>query len=314
MGDWDKSLKSLVADCPLAFAELILRELKINARGIKVVAQLDTGLQGYDLDADALLLITLEDGEEILVHIEFQSVSDNEMPDRLLEYCFRARKKYGRKPIVSCVIYLRDVGKVQEPPHSWGLKSGRKLMAFDYLAIKLHEEEADKLLTLNQPAILPLTLLTKGGASRTMVAGIFNELQSNGLRNLLPVTHLLANLVLKDNKVDLDWLERKYREMTVNFKDLPAYHWMTDDAYNEGREEGREEGLEKGRVESLRGAIASIIEESFPGVVKFAKKQLPLISHVAPLKKLVVNVHKAQTPEEVKRYLSEAFAESLEMD
>ena len=42
--------------------------------------------------------------------------------------------------------------------------------------------------------------------------------------------------------------------------------------------------------------------------------QLPLIRHVAPLKKLVVNVHKAQTPEEVKRYLSEARDESLELD
>lgn len=105
--------------------------------------------------------------------------------------------------------------------------------------------------------------------------------------------------------------------MTVNFKDLPAYHWMTDDA-NEGREEGLEEGFEKGRAqaleEGLQRAIASMIEGSFPGIIKFAKKQLPLIHHIAPLEKLVANVHKAQTPEEVKRYLSEAFAESLELD
>lgn len=59
MGNWDKGLKSLVANCPLAFAELILRELNIAPQGVTVVAQLDTKFQGYNLDADSLLLASL---------------------------------------------------------------------------------------------------------------------------------------------------------------------------------------------------------------------------------------------------------------
>ena len=314
MGDWDKSLKSLVADCPRAFAELVLRELKLEMPGIKDIVQLDTHSQGYDLDADALLLITLEDGEEILLHIEFQSVTDQDMPERLLEYCFRARKKYGKKPIISCVIYLRDGGKVQEPPHCWELKSGRKFMAFDYLCIKLYEEEAEKLLELNQLAIWPLTLLTKGGANRTIVAGIFNELQTHGLRNLLPVTNLLASLAFQNDKSNLEWLERKYREMTIDFKDLPAYHWMTDDARDEGLAQGREEGREEGLEAGLRLAIVGIIEQSFPALSKFAQKQLTLIHHTTPLAKLVTQIHAAQNPDEVKRYLTDAVEESLNFE
>lgn len=318
MGDWDKSLKTLVASSPQAFVEWILREMDIETEGIESVTQLNTEFQGYNLDADALLLVTMADKEEALIHIEFQSTQDDEMPDRLLEYCRRARKKYGPKPIISSVIYLRDVGKVPEPPYCWGLKNGRKLMAFDYLSIKLYEEETQSLFDLKQPAILPLTLLTKGGASRTIVTEVFNELLENGLGDLLPAANLLANLVFHENQANLNWLEREYRKMTVNFKDLAAYRWMTDDARKEGLEQGLErgleQGLEQGREEGLRLAVASMIQISFPDLASLAQKRLRLIEHAAPLEKLVANVYRARTSEEIKRYLMEALEESLEID
>jgi predicted transposase YdaD len=321
LGDWDKSLKTLVASDPQAFAEWILGEMEMETGGVKVIAQLNTEFQGYSLDADALLLVTLADEEEALIHIEFQSTADENMPDRLLDYCRRAREKYGSRPIISSVIYLRDVGKVPQPPYCWSLKSGRKLMAFDYLSIKLHEAAASKLIDLHQPAILPLTLLTKGGASRTIVTEVFNELLENGLNNLLPAAHLLANLAFHDNRANLDWLEREYRRMTVNFKDLPAYHWMTDDARNEGIEQGIERGIEQGRKQEreeelarLRQAISAIIAKGFPSISKLAQKQLALIQHPAPLIKLLTNIYGVQSVDEVKRYLNEALEESLEID
>ena len=306
MGDWDKSLKSLVASGARAFVEWILRELNMETKGVEVIALLETEFQGYNVDADALLLIRLADGEEVLVHIEFQSTADNEMPDRLLEYCHRARQKHGPKPIISCVIWLRDVGTAPEPPYCWSLKNGRKLLAFDYLSIKLHEEEAETLIGLKQPAILPLTLLTKGGASRTIVTDIFNELLENGLRDLLPVANVLAGLVFSENQANLNWLEREYEKMMDVLKDSPAYHWMTDDARKEGREEGREE--------SLRYAIAAFIQKSFPAISKKAHKQLALIKHSAPLTKLITNLYGAKTLEEVQRFLAEALDESLDLD
>jgi predicted transposase YdaD len=267
VGDWDKSLKSLVAGDPKAFVEWILRKLNVKAQEFEVVALLDTEFQGYNLDSDALLLIRLEDGEEILVHIEFQSTADEEMADRLLEYCFRARKKHGPKPIISLVIWLRNGGNLPEPPLVWALKNGLRMMAFDYLSIKLYEEEAEQLIALNQPALLPLTLLTKGGASRTIVTGIFNELQENGLQRLLPVTNLLAGLVFSENKANLEWLEREYQKMMDILKDSPAYHWMTDDARNEGLEQGREEAREDAMrianeaiLSRFRMAVLAVIE------------------------------------------------------
>lgn len=309
MRNWDKSLKMLIAECPQAFAELILGMLNIETRGIEILAQLDTEFQGTNLIADALLLTRLPNQEEVLVLTEFQSVADPEMPDRLLDYSSRARKKHKSRPTIASTIYLRDVGKVPEPPHCWSLQSGRKLLAFDYLSIKLHEQEAAKIPAFQHPAMLPLTMLTKGGANRIIVADVFNQLQSNGLKNLLPVTNLLANLALEKNQEDLDWLERKYRAMMGTLKDLPAYHWMTDDALQEGIEKGLEEGLA-----TCRRGIASMIEIGFPGVLKFAQKELSLIRHTSLLEMLMTNIYRAKTPADVKRYLVKAVAESAELD
>jgi hypothetical protein len=295
-------MKTLVAESPRAFAELVLRGARIGGRAIKAVKSLNTEFQGYNLDADALLGVTLEDGEELLTHVEFQSVADADIEERLLEYGFRARKKYGKKPIVCCVIYLRHVGKVPDPPHCWQLQSGRRLLAFDYVSLKLHEQEAETLLSLDEPAMLPLALLTKGGASRTIVEGVFDELQRHGLRNLLPPTHLLASLALRDNVGDLAWLERMYHKMTVDFKDVPAYHWMTDDA----REEGRADGL--------RLAIVSFIERNFSSATELAQTQLALIHDAGVLEKLVMTIYSAQTSEEVERALTDAAEESVKHD
>ncbi len=144
----------------------------------------------------------------------------------------------------------------------------------------------------------------------------------NGLRHLFPVTNILAGLAFKNNQANLDWLEREYLKMADNIlKESPAYHWMTDDARNEGLIQGRVEGREEGRaaeraesIASLRQAIASVIEKGFPELSKRAQKQLALIQQPSLLTKLVIQLYDARNADEVKRYLSEALDESLELD
>lgn len=190
MGDWDKGLKTLVAGSPQAFAEWILQEDGLQTRDLK-----PTALKGYDLETDGLITIGRSTGEEILLLVEFQSVNDKAMGERLLEYSFRARREHG-KPVIACVIFLRKDGVAPEPPLIWELRDGKRLLVFDYKCIKLWEMEEDELLALKQPALLPLTLLTKGGANRTIVEKVFAGLLEHGLQNLLPASNLLAGLVL----------------------------------------------------------------------------------------------------------------------
>ena len=275
---------------------------------------LPTEFKGYDLEADGLLMVGTRDDEDIIVLIEFQSVNDKSMGERLLEYSFRAKTKYG-KPVIACVIFLRPDGIVPEPPLIWELRNGKKILVFDYTCIKLWLMAAEELLAFDQPALLPLTMLTKGGANRIIVDKMFDGLVANGLHDLLPVGNLLASLVLGTE--DLEWLERRYKQMTDILKDTPAYHWMTEDARKEGILEGREQErraaqetiLEQLRVaqeavlEKLRGKVVMLVTARFPKLARFAKKQVSDVEDMERLLDLISNLKIASKPDDVRQYL-----------
>ncbi len=300
MGDWDKSLKTLVAGCPQAFAELILRQ-----SDMKVTSMLPTDLKGYDLETDSLLAVEPREGKEIILLVEFQSSNDKEMGDRLLDYSARIKKKYAR-PVLACVIFLRKDGIVPEPPLIWESFDGKNILTFNYICIKLWELNAEDLLAFNQPALLPLTLMTKGGAHRTMVERVFEGLLEYGLKDLLPASNLLAGLVLDKN--DLEWLQRRFQQMNDILKQSPAYRWMTDDARAEGLEQGREQGLEQGRekaLEQFRAAIIEIVTGRFPHVLSLAQQVVRDVTSVERLQHTVVKLGLAHAEDNVELYLRE---------
>lgn len=322
MGIWDRSMKILVAHSPQAFGNLIFKHSGITLTGT-VTSRLATEFKGYDLDADGLLEAVTEDGEEILLLVEFQSVNDKDMPDRLLEYSFRAQREHT-KLVYSCVIFLRKDGIVPEPPLRWELRCGKTILIFDYTCIKLWEMAPEDLLAFNQPTLLPLIPLTKNGASRTMVERVFQGLLDNRLYTLLPTANVLAAQVLTGP--DLAWLERNYRKMTDFFKDSPAIRWMTDDAREEGRKEMREQvermreqaaaqaaqaaaqaaQAEKMREQMLahfRQAVVAVVAQRFPELVRSAQKQVQFSQDTHSLQQLIINLSIAKNTADAEHYL-----------
>ncbi|MEO7020021.1 MAG: hypothetical protein ABI234_07725 [Ktedonobacteraceae bacterium] len=284
--------------------------------GIKVTGRLATEFQGYDLDADGLLEVVTDDGDEILLHFEFQSVNDKTIPERLLEYSFRAKKEH-KKLVYSCVIFLRQDGIVPEPPLCWSLRNGKKILVFEYICIKLWEWTPEDLLALNQPALLPLLPLTKGGANRIIAVRVFEGLIAHGLQELVPIAQSLTSMVFGER--DKQWQERLFVKMKKNIlKDTWGYQFMVKDvrkeALEQGLEQGLERGLEKGREDGLRWAVLSMIAGRFPTVARLAEKQLTLIKHVTPLEKLLTKINTAQTATEVKQHLIEALDESIQLE
>ncbi len=69
--------------------------------------------------SDNCLAMELDD-QPYIAHLEFQSTQDPEMPERLLEYALRIiRNDPQHRLVYSCVIYVRPVGEVQQPPLVW---------------------------------------------------------------------------------------------------------------------------------------------------------------------------------------------------
>ena len=146
---------------------------------------------------------------------------------------------------------------------------------------------------------------------------MFEQLLLSRQYNLLPVSNLLASLVLGED--DQEWLNRRYKQMTDILKDAPAYRWMTEDAREEGREEERRVLAEERRVlleqrqtllEQLRGTVLEVVAGRFPKFVRLAKKQVRDAKSVESLQHLLVKISLAHEDDDIEQYLWDLDDES----
>jgi hypothetical protein len=87
------------------------------------------------IKADGLYNVRWDD-EPIVLHVEFQSCSDSNMPQRVWEYNTSTRLLYG-KPVYSVVIYIREVPSVTEPEYELSFRNGHVVGWFSFDQIKL---------------------------------------------------------------------------------------------------------------------------------------------------------------------------------
>src|SRR5215470_15208977 len=227
----------------------------------------------------------------MLLHLEFQTYHDPNMAERLLRYNVLARSEH-KLPVLSCVIYLLKDGAVSPSPLSWVLPTEQEVLRFHFQSIELGALSPEDLLRIGQAGLLPLLPLTKGGARREVVEEMFNGLLSSKKIELVPIGYTLASLAFsRENRVDQDWLLRRFHEMHDILRETPIY------------QEILKEGRERGQLEALRQAIVDIVVERFPKLVRLAKKQVAAIEDPELLRHVLVKVSVAQTAEEAKQQL-----------
>ncbi len=246
-------------------------------------------LKHWTLEVDALLEVKVN-GQDMLLHLEFQTYHDPEMDERLLRYNVLARSEH-KIPVLSCVIYLLKDGEAPSSPLSWSLPNGQKVLEFHYQSIELAALSPGDLLQSDQPGLLPLLPLTKGGARREIVESMFSGLLAARKIELIPIGYTLASLAFsRENRAAQDWLLRRFHEMHDMLRETPIYQEIL--------KEGREEGLE-----ALRRAIVDVITQRFPKLARLAKKQVVIVEDPELLRQVLVKVSVVQSAEEAQREL-----------
>jgi len=287
-GPWDDTLKMFISENPQDFASWLLG-------GAQVTGKLRTEFKKRTIDADALLDV-IRDGERFLVHIEFQSTNDLNIGERLLEYSFEARREH-KLPVYSCVIYLRDYGDVPQPPLRWEVTNGLEVLQFHYRSIELGKIPTDELRRTRRVGLLPLLILTKGGATYDVVEEVIAELEAAEKPELLPITELLASLVFK-NEADQEWIERTFAMLKDPLRDTPAYQRFLKEGRELGREEERQQTLER-----QRQTLLEIVQVRFPKLLHLTKGLATITTDPEVLERLIVKMGTAQTLEEAQAYL-----------
>jgi len=292
---WDSTLKQLIHINPAAFVQWLVP-------GAAFVQERVQELQSEKREMDALLEIVVNE-QSMLLHIEFQTRNDASMGERLLLYNILARNAH-KLPVFSCVLYLLKDGNVSQSPLRLTIPSGQTIIEFYYQSIEIGKLTSEDILNIGNPTLIPLLPLTKGGETRSEIAGMFErlrkhprgELSNAQIADLELIAYTLASLVLTNNKnpLDLEWLIGRFREMHDILRETPIYQ----EILLEGRKEGIEKGIERGRLESKRDTVLILVKTGFPALTSLAKEQVSQIVSASLLDDIITKIFLAQTEQE----------------
>ena len=128
---------------------------------IEFVEHLDSELTTVETRQMDSLIKVLLDGEEVLVHCEFQTTDSThaDMVQRTVDYLGRCYGRYGL-PIFSHVIYLRPNAGRNDPGGYVQDVPGHRLIV-EYKVIRLIEVDGQSVLEAHQPGLLPFCPLMK---------------------------------------------------------------------------------------------------------------------------------------------------------
>ncbi|NEO86072.1 MAG: Rpn family recombination-promoting nuclease/putative transposase [Spirulina sp. SIO3F2] len=249
---YDNFCKYLIETYPHDFANWLL------GKSIVLTRLEPTELITEPIRADSLML----QGGDVVLHVEFQTQPDDEMPERMANYYLRIRKKFADKQIVQVVVYLRKTSSplVKETTFQSGGMTHR------FKVIRLWEQP--KAVFWSAPGLLPLVILSKAAnqdaeglleQTRVRIREVTTDVGMQG--NLETATAIFAGLKLK-----LDVIKRIMRSQAM--QESVFYQDMVQESLERGRREGREacreEFLEEGEQRGIRKGYLKLLRQLAP--------------------------------------------------
>jgi predicted transposase YdaD len=238
MAETDHPLKRLMTLAAIDFAAWLLGQpvRSVTTRQGKLTAIPDP------IDTDQVFFVTLADGREVILHIEFQGPgSDKPMSLRLLEYGTRLALTYRDIPMRSVVLYLGGAGARDTGEHVLYDPDGQVRMSWRYDVIRLWQLEAEALLALNRPALLALIGQTRiRRPEQTIPQAIAQVVQGTSGEQR---EHLLAELLLLCTDKEIAAMAEQIITRDYGLPETPMMRKL--------REQGREEGRATERVDML---------------------------------------------------------------
>jgi len=192
-----------------------------------------TELSLEPIRADSLIL---EQSEDLVLHLEFQTEPDEKMGFRMLDYRVRVYRRFPTKTMHQVVIYLKPTKSNLVYQDSFQL--GETIHR--YRVIRLWEESSD--LFLKSPGLLSLAVLTKSQDTTIRlreIAQVLDKIEDKRLKsNLMAATAVFAGLVMEPEMIK-----------TILRSDIMKESAFYQDILQEGRQKGRQEGRQEGRLE-----------------------------------------------------------------
>ncbi len=295
-------LKALIWENPQDFVSFVLE-------GAIVLGQRQGEFQTREMRSDTLFECLYKQ-QKVLVNVELQVKKEEDIGERLLAYCFEARRKYTQL-IYACVIYLKHVADPPQPPLTWGFPEDRTMLWFDYLSIEIAEMEADDLRRRVHTGTSPLLLLSKGGATRETLDQIVQQFEKTKKAESLNITRLIAGMIFT-SEADLHWIERRFANMhDFLWENSWTYRQSVQQGMELGIKQGIRDGIEQGIKQGTRDGIEKGIREDielfvqtrYPALVELARERIAQLQGETELRELLVAMYMTDTEQKAQNYL-----------
>ncbi len=256
MTESDSPLKVLVRRFIKDFARWLLDREIIDAQ------ELSVELPGEPVLLDQLFEISLESSQRCLLHIEFQGRSSRpQMPLRQLNYLSRLAIKYQfPHALESFVIYIgRNAGGQDMGSYNVKHLDGKPCLAWSYSPIHLWKINAEKILEMRSPGILPLAALMKIGdpqQTANKIAEIVNTVADEEDRSII----WMNTLAMMTDKECLAMLE-KIVESDDIFADSIYLQRIREAAHKDGFLEGEIHGIQQGVQQGIQQGVQQGIQQ-----------------------------------------------------
>ncbi len=203
--------------------------------------------------ADSVIFLQ---SSEIILHIEFQTRTDEAMAFRMLDYWVRLYQKYPNKEIHQTVIYLKPTNSTLAFQTSFNAKQ----LNHNFNVIRLWEQPTE--IFQKYQGLLPLAVLTQtddATATLRTIKQIIDSIEDEKIKaNIAAATAIISGLAL-DKEVIQRLLRSEIMKESVIYQEILM----------EGLAEGKAQGLAQGKAQGLAEGLVEGLAE---GEVKAANQ------------------------------------------
>lgn len=201
--------------------------------------------------ADNLIFLQSDD---LILHLEFQTNTDENLPFRILDYRLRLYRLYPQKTVIQVVIYLRKTSSSLAKQNYFQLQDTRHY----FQVIRLWEMPSE--LFLQSKGLLPFAILSQTENRENTLRQVRDKIEEVEARrqksNLAASTAILAGLVLKQETIKL-LLKNDIMKESVIYQEILA------EGKAEGEAKGEAKGIAKGRREGEISLILRLLNRRF---------------------------------------------------
>lgn len=209
--------------------------------------------------ADALIL---EQSDDLVLHLEFQTEPDESMGFRMLDYRVRVHRRFPHKTMHQVVIYLKKTTSALVFQDRFHLPE----TSHRYRVIRLWEESPEPF--LSSPGLLPLAVLTESADPTERlraVAQVLDTIEDRQTKaNLTAATAIFGGLLVKPELI-------KSILRSEIMKESAVYQEILQEGEQQGFLKGEQQGLLKGEQ---RGFLKGEQQGFLKGKLEIAQKLL----------------------------------------